>query len=55
LEFEWDVEKAKANFNKHGLRFSETPPVLENDDDAITIADDESDPHEQRFVTIGRA
>jgi hypothetical protein len=27
--------------------------VLE-DDDAITITDDESDPEEQRFVSIGR-
>jgi uncharacterized DUF497 family protein len=53
LEFEWDVRKAEANFKKHGVRFSEARPVLEDDDDAITITDDESDPEEQRFVSIG--
>jgi hypothetical protein len=29
-----------------------TEPVFE-DDDALTIIDDESDPDEQRFVSIG--
>ncbi len=52
MEFEWDVGKAKANFEKHGVRFSESLPVFE-DDDAITITDDESDPGERRFVSIG--
>jgi len=54
LGFEWDIEKAKANFSKHGVRFAEAQPVLEDDDNAITIVDDESDPSEQRFVTIGK-
>ena len=35
-----------------GVWFAETLPVFE-DDDAITITDDESDPHEVRFVSIG--
>jgi hypothetical protein len=51
--FEWDAEKAEANFKKHGVTFSEAEPVL-YDEFAITIADDESDETEQRFVTIGR-
>jgi uncharacterized DUF497 family protein len=50
--FEWDVEKADANFRKHGVRFAESLPVFE-DDFAITISDDVSDPDEQRFVSIG--
>jgi len=50
--FEWDVGKAEANYRKHGVRFSESLPVFQ-DDEAITITDDDSDPHEVRFVSIG--
>jgi len=51
--FEWDQEsKAGANFRKHGVRIPEAIPVFD-DPHAITITDDESDPNEQRFVTIG--
>jgi len=52
MSFEWDPDKAEANFTKHGVRFAEAEPVFV-DDQAITITDDESDPHEQRFVSIG--
>lgn len=52
MTFEWDVGKAEANFKKHGVHFSETAPIFE-DDHAITITDEDSDPHEQRFVSIG--
>ena len=52
MGIEWDAEKAQANFNKHGVRFAECIPVFE-DDYAITITDDESDPGEQRFVSLG--
>jgi uncharacterized DUF497 family protein len=53
MSFEWDIQKAEANFKKHGVRFSEAQAVLEEDDDAITITDDESEPEEERFVTLG--
>lgn len=52
MGFEWDVRKAGANFEKHGVYFSESLPVFE-DDYAITITDDESDPNELRFVSLG--
>ena len=52
MAFEWDKEKAEANFKKHGVRFAECFPVFD-DDFAITISDDESDPHEQAIRTIG--
>lgn len=52
MDFEWDVRKAEASYRKHGVRFSESLPVFE-DDYAITITDDESDPDEERFVSIG--
>ena len=53
MGFEWDEEsKAGINFRKHGVRMPEAIPVLD-DPYAITIADDESDPGERRFVTLG--
>jgi len=52
MAFEWDVRKAESNFRKHGVLFPESVPVFE-DDNAITIVDDESDPDEQRFVSLG--
>ena len=50
--FEWDTRKADANFRKHEVRFAEAFSVFE-DSFAITIPDDASDPHEERFVSIG--
>jgi len=52
MSCEWDPRKAEANFRKHGARFSEAEPVFA-DDLAVTNTDDESDPDEQRFVSIG--
>ena len=40
------------NFRRHGVRMLEAIPVFE-DPHAITITDDESDAHEQRFATLG--
>jgi uncharacterized DUF497 family protein len=51
MEFSWELRKAEANYKKHGVRFPESLPIFE-DDFAITITDDESDPGEQRFVSI---
>ena len=52
MSFEWDLRKAEANYKKHGVRFSEAIPVFA-DDHAMTIKDDESDPSEERFVSMG--
>jgi uncharacterized DUF497 family protein len=53
MGFEWDEQnKAGGNFLKHGVRMPEAIPVFD-DPNAITITDDESDPKEQRFVTLG--
>lgn len=52
MKFEWDENKAATNFRKHRVRMSEATPVFD-DSHAITIIDDESDPGEQRFVTLG--
>jgi uncharacterized DUF497 family protein len=53
MSFEWDPGKAEANFLKHGVRFAESEPIFA-DDLALTITDDESDPDEQRFVSVGK-
>jgi len=53
MSFEWDPDKAEANFAKHGVRFAEAEPVFV-DDHAITITDNESDPDERRFVSVGK-
>jgi uncharacterized DUF497 family protein len=47
----WDPEKLKANVEKHGVRFRDAVPVLE-DPSAITITDYESGP-EERFIMLG--
>ncbi len=52
VRYEWDPEKNKRNLRKHGVRFSDAVPALE-DERAITIVDNESDPFEERFVTLG--
>lgn len=52
VQVQWDPEKAATNFAKHGVRFSESLSVFQ-DDFAITIRDEESDPNEERFVSIG--
>jgi uncharacterized DUF497 family protein len=39
-------------FRKHGVSFAEAEPVFA-DEYADTIADDESDPNELRFLSIG--
>jgi uncharacterized DUF497 family protein len=36
MKFEWDARKANTNYKKHGVRFSESLTVFE-DDYAITI------------------
>jgi uncharacterized DUF497 family protein len=47
---EWDPEKAKENFRKHGVDFADAATAL-SDEHALTRADDE--PGEERFLTLG--
>jgi uncharacterized protein len=52
MGFEWDTDKALSNVRNHdGVRFEESKAVFD-DPFAMTIAD-ESDPFEQRFVSVG--
>ncbi len=53
MSFEWDADKARENVRNHdGVRFEESRAVFD-DPYAITIADDESDPFEKRFISMG--
>ncbi len=47
---QWDLEKAFANWRKHGIDFADAATVLE-DEFALTVEDDGDD--EERFVTLG--
>jgi len=51
MNYEWDTNKAKSNYKKHGIRFADAVGVFE-DENAITIEDDHE--KEDRFITIGR-
>jgi len=51
MNYEWDPNKAKSNYTKHGVRFADAVGVFE-DENALTIEDDHE--KEDRFITIGR-
>jgi uncharacterized DUF497 family protein len=51
MNYEWDPNKAKSNYKKHGIRFADAVAVFE-DENAITIQDKHKT--EDRFITIGR-
>lgn len=50
--FEWDPEKAKENWQKHGIRFEQAATVF-RDAKAMTIYDDEHSLTEERWITMG--
>ncbi len=50
---EWEANKADDNYRKHGVRFSTEALGVFEDEFALTITDDESDPAEQRFIPVG--
>ena len=50
MRWEWDAEKAKENFRKHGVDLADAALVLE-DESAVTIED--RDHGERRFITLG--
>ncbi|MBV6396996.1 MAG: hypothetical protein HFACDABA_02600 [Anaerolineales bacterium] len=50
MSYEWDPNKEKSNFRKHGIKFADAVGVFE-DENAITIEDD--DARESRFIAIG--
>lgn len=51
--FEWDDEKAKENFRKHGIRFEDAALVF--DDPLAVSVQDRIENGEMRWQTIGMA
>jgi len=52
LRFEWDVQKAQSNFQKHGVTFDEASSAFQ-DDNGIEFYDDEHAAWEDRFLFLG--
>jgi uncharacterized DUF497 family protein len=52
LNFEWDEEKAKANFKKHRVSFDEGTTVF-IDPFSMTISDPNHSVDEQRYIDLG--
>lgn len=50
MAYQWDREKAAANFRKHGIDFADAVSVF-SDSLAVTITDERFD--EERFITLG--
>jgi uncharacterized protein len=51
MKFTWDEEKRQANIKKHGIDFTDVPPMF--DGDVFTIEDLRFDYGETRYVTFG--
>jgi uncharacterized protein len=54
MEFEWDIEKAARNVEKHGVSFHEAATVF-GDPLAITYYDPDHSDDEDRFLTFGNS
>lgn len=54
MEFEWDNQKAEANFRKHKVSFEEAKSIFD-DPLALSVSDDSHSFDEQRFITIGES
>jgi hypothetical protein len=52
MQFEWDPEKAKRNYRKHGVSFEEAVTVF-YDPLSATFDDPDHSDEEQRYITIG--
>lgn len=52
MEFEWDLEKAASNLEKHGVAFTEAMTVL-GDPFEVTIPDPDHAEGESRFISMG--
>ena len=54
LEFEWDEDKARINWQKHGVSF-DTATLVFKDEERIEIYDEKHSIDEDRYITIGLA
>ena len=52
MEFEWDHDKNKRNFKKHGLAFEDAEFIFSGE--TVTFEDDRFDYGERRYITLGK-
>ncbi len=52
MEFEWDREKATANYKKHGVSFEEAAFAF-FDENAVELFDDINSEDETRYQLVG--
>lgn len=52
MKFEWDMEKAAVNLDKHGVSFQEASTVF-GDPLAGTFPDPDHSQGEERWITVG--
>lgn len=52
LIFEWDDNKARINWQKHGISFEEAQTVF-YDENALLIDDPDHSEDEERFIILG--
>ena len=52
MKFEWDENKDKENYRKHGIRFEQVIPAF-YDDHALYYEDDTAAYGEQRMILLG--
>ncbi len=53
MRFDWDPEKEKANFDKHGISFGEAAKLFSSGVDYLEIYDEDHSQDEDRFIAIG--
>ena len=51
MRYEWDEEKNRGNFTKHGLRFEDAEQVFSGP--CVTFVDERFEYGEERLVTLG--
>ena len=53
MDFEWDVEKERANRERHGVSFDEAKKLFATGINYLEIYDIEHSEDEDRFIAIG--
>ena len=54
MEFEWDLDKAESNLEKHRVKFEEASTVF-GDPLSLTIADPDHSTDEERLILLGES
>ena len=54
VRFEWDPNKAKANWENHRVSFDEVTQLFTSGIDFLEIFDESHSDDEERFIAIGR-